>query len=68
MENDANIIFLPCRHLMYCNKCTVNIKICPICKITIIEQRVLFRKWKYIFINTNNMNNMNNNYRSIDIF
>ena len=37
-ERDANIVFLPCGHLLCCHECATAIRLCPICR----EQNIGF--------------------------
>lgn len=32
MDVDKNIIFYPCKHFYCCNKCSRELKLCPICR------------------------------------
>ncbi len=32
MDNDVNIVFLPCGHLVSCQECAPNIKKCAVCR------------------------------------
>lgn len=32
MDQDLNIVFLPCGHLISCSKCAANLKECPLCR------------------------------------
>jgi hypothetical protein len=34
-KNVPNILFLDCRHLCVCEKCSMNVKVCPRCQSTI---------------------------------
>ena len=36
-KNKKNILFLPCTHLLFCDKCYRNCKLCPVCEIFIEE-------------------------------
>ncbi len=35
MDNDVNIVFLPCGHLVSCQECAPNIKKCAVCRAPI---------------------------------
>lgn len=39
MENDVNVIFLPCGHLCCCNNCQISLIDCPMCRCN-IERRI----------------------------
>lgn len=39
MENDVNVIFLPCGHLCCCNNCQTSLNECPMCRSN-IERRI----------------------------
>lgn len=39
MENDVNVIFLPCGHLCCCNVCQTSLNDCPMCRCN-IERRI----------------------------
>lgn len=32
MDQDVNIVFLPCGHLVTCSTCAANIPDCPVCR------------------------------------
>ncbi|XP_038059757.1 baculoviral IAP repeat-containing protein 7-like isoform X2 [Patiria miniata] len=35
MDNDANTVLMPCRHLLMCDMCANTLRLCPICRQTI---------------------------------
>lgn len=41
-ENDRNVVFIPCKHFISCNKCTVGLKKCPYCRNVILEKIRIF--------------------------
>ncbi|XP_057204853.1 E3 ubiquitin-protein ligase XIAP isoform X2 [Triplophysa rosa] len=38
MDNDINIVFIPCAHLATCQKCSESLPKCPICCVTIVQK------------------------------
>ena len=35
-QNDANIVIIPCGHIITCNNCIMSLEICPICRHEIL--------------------------------
>lgn len=42
-ENEANALFLPCRHNISCEDCSKLLKICPVCNSAIEKAIIIFR-------------------------
>lgn len=38
MDNDINIVFIPCGHLATCQKCSESLLKCPICCASIVQK------------------------------
>jgi Zinc finger, C3HC4 type (RING finger) len=37
-ETKREIVFLPCRHMVCCNKCSTTVQECPMCRVTIADK------------------------------
>ncbi|NXP11045.1 BIR7B protein, partial [Thinocorus orbignyianus] len=35
MEGDVSVVFVPCGHLVTCEECSLNLRLCPICRAVI---------------------------------
>lgn len=42
-ENEANTLFLPCKHNIVCQKCANDLALCPICQATIEQSILIYR-------------------------
>ena len=37
MDNDVQVTFVPCGHLVVCESCALGMKLCPICRLEVQE-------------------------------
>ncbi|KAG9466205.1 hypothetical protein GDO78_017041 [Eleutherodactylus coqui] len=37
IDNEANMLFIPCGHLITCMDCCVDLKVCPVCRKSIVS-------------------------------
>jgi len=37
MDNDVEVTFVPCGHLVVCESCALGMKLCPICRLEIVN-------------------------------
>ena len=42
LENVADILLIPCRHLCMCGPCKMNVATCPICRVAILAVMTVF--------------------------
>ncbi len=42
MENEKNIVFLPCGHIASCFSCASSLHSCPLCRVKISQQHKVF--------------------------
>lgn len=35
MDKDVSVVFVPCGHLVACEECALNLRLCPICRAVI---------------------------------
>ncbi|GFR02900.1 hypothetical protein TNCT_227411 [Trichonephila clavata] len=43
MDEEMNVVFEPCYHLVSCDKCAAKIFDCPLCRTPVIQKRKVFR-------------------------
>jgi hypothetical protein len=42
LENKKNMLLLPCKHVCSCDKCSVQLTDCPLCRTKIVEKTLVF--------------------------
>ncbi|GFT45512.1 hypothetical protein NPIL_499721 [Nephila pilipes] len=43
MDEEMDVVFEPCRHLVSCHKCAVQISNCPLCRTPVLNKMKVFR-------------------------